>query len=73
MSKLMAALATRYDSDVATVRSCITEPIHEYSTVKIMLGGADTLHASGIGSRRPDRRDATHVRVSASWGDFRRC
>jgi hypothetical protein len=61
MSKLEAALAKRYSLDIATVCSCITNPIHEYSTIKITLGGDDTLHASGIGSQHSDRHDATDV------------
>jgi hypothetical protein len=63
MNKIVAALSTRYSKPVPVIRPCITEPIHEYGTVKITIGGADTLHASGIGSRGPDRRDATFVRV----------
>jgi hypothetical protein len=63
MNKVVAALATRYSTSVDVVRRCITAPIHEYGTVKITIGGADTLRSSGIGSRGPDRRDGTFVRV----------
>jgi hypothetical protein len=73
MSKLLAALSTRYSSSpnrpipVSVIRACLKKPIHEYGTIKISIGGADTLHASKIGSRGPDRRDATFVRVCESW------
>jgi hypothetical protein len=73
MSKVLAALSTRYSLSpsrpipVSIVRACLTEPIHEYGTMKITIGGADTLHASKMGSRGPDRRDATFVRVRMWW------
>jgi hypothetical protein len=71
MSKILAALATRYSPPygnplrVSTVwKHVVNAPIEIWGKLKRLEGG-DLMHASQVVSARADdRRDASYVRVS---------
>jgi hypothetical protein len=63
-NKVCAALATRYDVSVSTVRPRLHKAgISTWGKVRCLDGG-DTMHASVLMSMGEDRRDASYVRVS---------
>ena len=62
--KVIAALATRYDTSAANVqRVCSAESMQTWGKVR-RLDGGDTMHAAGVIKAAQDSRDATFVRVS---------
>jgi hypothetical protein len=62
---IIRALATRFDTDVATVKRHLrTVEIEEWGKVRRVDSNAgDTMHASSLVVSRDDTRDATYVQV----------
>ena len=61
--KIIAALATRYNTSAAHVqRICSAECVKTWGKVR-RLDGGDTMHASGVVKPAQDSRDATFIRV----------
>jgi hypothetical protein len=65
INNIAAALATRFNVHIATVRPFLdTALIEEWGKIRRVDSDAgDTMHASSIGTIRDDSRDATYVRV----------
>jgi hypothetical protein len=62
MNKILAALATRFDTTVSAIRLHISpELIEQFGKVRHFDG--DTMVASALAKPRNDTRDATFVRV----------
>ena len=63
-NKVCAALATRFDIPLSTVRPHLLKAnISTWGKVRCLDGG-DTMHASALVTMGDDRRDASYVRVS---------
>lgn len=67
MVTIAAALATRFDTSVAVVKKYLENAkVEEWGKVRrVDSTEGDTMHASSLGIRRDDTRDATYVRVRA--------
>ena len=65
MTSIAAALATRFDTDIRTMRRDLKDAIvEEWGKVRRVDSDAgDTMHASAFVTARDDTRDATYVRV----------
>ena len=65
MTAIAAALATRFDKDIRSIRHDLREAVvEEWGKVRCVDSEAgDTMHASTLVAARDDTRDATHVRV----------
>jgi hypothetical protein len=65
ITSIAGALATRFDTDVATVKLYLRNvEIEEWGKVRRVDSDAgDTMHASTVVVTRDDSRDATYVRV----------
>jgi hypothetical protein len=65
IAKIAAALATRFDTNVATIkRHLVNTEIEEWGKVRRVDSSAgDTMRASSLVVSRDDTRDATYVRV----------
>ena len=62
MNKSLAALATRFDTNVAEIRQHISASnIEQFG--KVLCIGVDTMVASALVQPHADTRDATFVRV----------
>ena len=63
LNQIVAALATRYDTTMATIRRHFrADQVEEWGKVR-RLNEGDTMNASSMFRPAEDRRDATYVRV----------
>jgi hypothetical protein len=64
-SLLIGSLAQRFNiTDQEVICAHMMEPIEQWGSVEITLGGADTLHTNGMVYKAHDWRDNTFVQVS---------
>ncbi|KIM59027.1 hypothetical protein SCLCIDRAFT_27607 [Scleroderma citrinum Foug A] len=65
LKKVIAALATRYDTPAANVHHvCSAQSVQTWGKV-CRLDGGDTMHAAGVIKPTQDSRDATYVRYES--------
>ena len=62
LDKICASLATRFNSDMRTVRRRLPSIIEQWGKIEI-LGGGDIVRASSFPRFGEDNRDASFVRV----------
>jgi hypothetical protein len=66
-NKILAALATRFDTTVHNIRQHVSaNRIEQWGKVRRLEGG-DTMVAAALTKERSDNRDATFVRVCAVY------
>jgi hypothetical protein len=66
VTKILAALATRFDTTISNVRKYVdVDHIQKWGKVKCLDQG-DTIVAASLTKAQSDRRDATFVRVGSS-------
>ena len=62
--RISAALATRYNVTKSIAKNYLPDCIDQWGKIRRMDGG-DTMVAALLGRGTLDKRDATHIRVSA--------
>jgi hypothetical protein len=67
LNKVLAALATRFDTTIASIRQHVqVNSIEQWGKVRYLEGG-DTMDAASVVKARSDMRDTTFVRVGATF------